>query len=128
MRFSLDVHIAVINDVKHILNNVYGDKVEFVTGLCRSTGMCCIRKARGEIHNREHVAVFELRDDQRFRRRVSGIFLSTFDGFIVTHNPSFVLLYESFNKPIIVVNTCRYEQPYSFSENNDLRGWKTLND
>jgi hypothetical protein len=53
-------------------------------------------KARGEIHNREHVAVFELRDDQRFRRRVSG-FLSTFDGFIVTHNPSFVLLYESFN-------------------------------
>jgi hypothetical protein len=30
MRFSLDVHIAVINDVKHILNNVYGDKVEFV--------------------------------------------------------------------------------------------------
>jgi hypothetical protein len=59
MRFSLDVHIAVINDVKHILNNVYGDKVEFVDGLCRSTGMCCIRKARGEIHNREHVAVFE---------------------------------------------------------------------
>jgi hypothetical protein len=30
MRFFLDVHIAVINDVKHILNNVYGDKVEFV--------------------------------------------------------------------------------------------------
>jgi hypothetical protein len=95
------------------------------TGLCRSTGMCCIRKARGEIHNREHVAVFELRDDQRFRRRVSGI-LSTFDGFIVTHNPSFVLLYESFNKPIIVVNTCRYEQPYRFREQRPA-GWKTLN-
>jgi hypothetical protein len=95
------------------------------TGLCRSTGMCCIRKARGEIHNREHVAVFELRDDQRFRRRVSGIFLSTFDGFIVTHNPSFVLLYESFNKPIIVVNTCRYEQPYRREQRP--AGWKTLN-
>jgi hypothetical protein len=35
MRFSLDVHIAVINDVKHILNNVYGDKVEFVDWMKR---------------------------------------------------------------------------------------------
>jgi hypothetical protein len=42
MRFSLDVHIAVINDVKHILNNVYGDKVEFVDWIDYVVRLVCV--------------------------------------------------------------------------------------
>jgi hypothetical protein len=52
-------------------------------------------------------------------------FLSTFDGFIVTHTPVFCLLYETFNKPIILINSCRYEQPFSWNNNIDM--WNYLN-
>jgi hypothetical protein len=81
-------------------------------------------KARGEIHNREHVAVFELRDDQRFRRRVSGFFYPRLTG-LSSRTTRRLCFYTSRSTPIIVVNTCRYER--IVFENNDLRGWKTLN-
>lgn len=51
--------------------------------------------------------------------------LETYDGFIVTHTPVFALLYESFNKPIIIINSCRYEQPFCFDKNFEL--WSYLN-
>jgi len=43
--------------------------------------------------------------------------LRSFDGFVVTHAPSFALIFEKYNKPIIMINSCRYEQPYSFTQN-----------
>lgn len=47
-----------------------------------------------------------------------GAFLAEFDGFIVTHTPVFVRLFESFGKPIILVNTCRYDQPFCYNGND----------
>jgi hypothetical protein len=52
-------------------------------------------------------------------------FLSQFDGFVVTHTPVFCLLYEKFNKPIILINSCRYEQPFSWT--NNVYMWNQLN-
>jgi hypothetical protein len=49
--------------------------------------------------------------------------LSKYDGFIVTHTPSFSLLYEKFNKPIIVVASTRYEEPFS----NNMIEWRKFN-
>ncbi len=41
--------------------------------------------------------------------------LKSFDGFIVTHTPVLALLYEKYNKPVIIVNSCRYEQPFCWN-------------
>ena len=126
--FSLDVHIAVINDVKHILKNIYGDKIEF-TDWTMSYEWYLFYTSKPKVKHitSENWRFLNSTMIEEFLKEY-GNYLSTFDGFIVSHNPSFVLLYESFNKPIIVVNTCRYEQPFSFAENNDLNGWKMLNE
>ncbi|MAF36508.1 hypothetical protein CL622_05320 [archaeon] len=50
--------------------------------------------------------------------------LSDYDGFIVTYPPSFSLLFEKFNKPIIVVAATRYEAPFT----NDITKWDQFND
>lgn len=41
--------------------------------------------------------------------------LSLFDGFICAHPNSFILLFEKYNKPIIIVNSCRYDIPFSMT-------------
>ena len=53
----------------------------------------------------------------RYRLELSG-----YDGFVVTHTPVFCRLFESFNKPIVLVNSCRYDHPYTFSGDLQQRG------
>ena len=43
----------------------------------------------------------------------------------MTHTPAFALLYEPYDKPVLVVNSCRYEQPFGFTR--DRAGWEWLN-
>jgi hypothetical protein len=50
-------------------------------------------------------------------------FLSRFDGFLVTHTPAFMQLFERLNKPILVMSSTRYEAPYT----NRLSDWDGLN-
>ena len=51
--------------------------------------------------------------------------LNIYDGFVVTFSPSFALSYEKFNKPIIIINATRYEQPAS--HNGNLEQWEWIN-
>jgi len=66
----------------------------------------------------------QLSDDLilRFEERY-GHFLRKFDGFVVTHTPAFTQLYRSFEKPILSINSTRYEAPYT----NDIDKWNNLN-
>jgi hypothetical protein len=50
-----------------------------------------------------------------------GSFLSTFDGFITGHVPAFAMIYEKYNKPIIMINSCRYDLPFCFTKNAVMR-------
>lgn len=45
-------------------------------------------------------------------------FLKTFDLFIVAYASSFALVYEKYNKPIIMMNATRYDIPYCFTRNS----------
>ena len=125
--FNIDAHISVIADVTYILKELYGDDVDIeewsISGHCWVFGKkpANVKYVNGQTwrnFNKEMVDNFVKENKD---------FLSKFDGFIVTHTPIFALLFESFNKPIIVVNSCRYEQPYSFNENNNLGRWNYLN-
>ena len=44
-----------------------------------------------------------------------------YDGFIVTHSPVWCRFFEQFDKPIVLVNSCRYDQPYCWNHNEHGR-------
>ena len=44
-------------------------------------------------------------------------FLKQFDGFITCHVPAFAMIYEKYNKPILMINSCRYDLPFCQTKN-----------
>jgi hypothetical protein len=123
--FNLDAHISVISDVKDIFQKLYGDKVEItnwsISGDRWVFGFPYV--------NVKHITQRSWRnitpDAIAAFQKEYDTYLSEFDGFIVTHTPVFALLFEKYNKPIIMVNSCRYNQPYCW--NNDFQGQNELN-
>ena len=132
--FNMDLHISVIEDVKTHLQRYFGHAVNIVEW-CISGHHHIMNK---EQKNPRHINNSEWRliDKERIRLFVeeNQKFLSEFDGFIVTHSPVFALIYQSFNKPIYVVNSCRFDQPFGFGESKaDMRKYlvrelKRMND
>ena len=115
--FNLDAHISVISDVKDIFQRLYGDTVQitnwsisgdrWVFGFPYVNVKHVTQRSWKNI-NQEMIAAFQSEYDT---------YLSQFDGFIVTHTPVFTQLFEKYNKPIIMVNSCRYNQPFCWSNN-----------
>lgn len=110
--FNLDLHISVIEDVKTHLQRYFGDEFDLVEW-CISGHNHIMGKERSNpryINNSEWRNI----DRDRIGKFVmeNREFLSSFDGFIVTHSPVFALIYQSFGKPIYVVNSCRFDQPF----------------
>lgn len=111
--FNLDLHISVIKDVQTVFNHLFDPLIE-VTNWSISghnwvfgnptPDVKIINQHTWPIINPHMIADFH---------RVYNSFLETFDGFIVTHTPVFSLIYEKYNKPIIIVNSCRYNQPFT---------------
>jgi hypothetical protein len=121
----LDLHISVIEDFKYIMNELYGNKIS-ITNWSISTMSWVFNKPISDvdiINQHTWTNINEELIDLFINHYYD--FLSTFDGFIVTHTPVFCLLYEKFNKPIILINSCRYEQPFSWT--NNLPMWNNLN-
>jgi hypothetical protein len=122
--FNIDLHISVIEDIKYIINVLYGEKIK-ITDNSISGHAWVFNKSKENIDIVNENTWKNINDDMinAFYQRYKDE-LSKYDGFIVTHTPVFALLYEKFNKPIIIVNSTRYEQPYSF--NNDINSWEKL--
>jgi len=125
--FNLDLHIAVIEDIKYIIKKLYNNDIEIINwSLNDMYWLFPNEKIHVDFINQntwKHINKIMI---DNFVERYYD-FLSQFDGFIVTHTPIFCLLYEKFNKPIILINSCRYEQPLSWDSNNDLVQWEILN-
>ena len=123
--FNLDLHISVIQDVKHVLNHLYGPTVE-VTNLSISghNWVFDMPTPAVDVINAETWRTIDPAMVSAFQTKYDA-FLSSFDGFIVTHTPVFCMLYEKYGKPILLVNSCRYEQPFCW--NGDLTHWEWLN-
>ena len=124
--FNLDLHISVIQDVKHIFHHLFGPAVEITNWSI--SGHNWVFNAptpdveiinQGTWHGIDPaiIAAFQARYDS---------FLCGFDAFIVTHTPVFAAIFEKYDKPVLLVNSCRYEQPYGWKA--DLDGWEWLND
>jgi len=110
---NIDLHISVISDVMYILKDIYGDDVEITNHSISGHNWVFDRPtARPEIVNQFTWKRIDEDMINKFAEHYES-YCNQFDGFIVTHTPIFALLYEKFNKPVIVVNSCRYEQPLS---------------
>lgn len=123
--FNLDLHISVIEDFKYIINELYGERIS-ITDWSISNMSWVFKKPLTNVEIINQHSWKNINDEliTKFFNRYYD-FLSQFDGFIVTHTPVFCLLYEKFNKPIILINSCRYEQPFSWT--NDIYKWNNLN-
>ncbi|HSX13421.1 MAG TPA: hypothetical protein VLE96_03265 [Chlamydiales bacterium] len=107
--FNLDCHISVIADVKQILESFGHEVVDWSI----SGHTWVFDRNRNSVEVVNHTTWADMDQDMcnRFYARY-GKFLSQFDAFIVTHTPSFSLLYQKLNKPILIVNSTRYEHPF----------------
>ena len=118
--FNLDLHISVIQDVKTHLKRHFNNNVE-ITEWCLSDHHKIMDKPKANpkwINSSNWRNINKNMIDQFVSEYKD--FLSKFDGFIVTHTPIFSLLYQTFNKPIYILNSCRFDQPVC-AKNNDFR-------
>jgi hypothetical protein len=135
--FNICSHHAVISDVKDVLARIYGDKVVVTDWrINKMDGSCfgfapAAMNVGGVAHADESLGGpmllnyvtwlgINIQLIEQFVGRY-GLELSVYDGFIVTHSPVFCRLFESFGKPIIMVNSCRYDMPYCCTGNLEER-------
>ena len=119
--FNLDLHISVIEDIKHVFSNISND-IE-ITDWSISGHTWVFNKTKQQVKhvNADSWKKLDINMINNFQEEYDD-FLSTFDGFIVTHTPVFCLLFEKYKKPIFMVNSCRYVQPYCWNNgrNDDM--------
>jgi hypothetical protein len=125
--FNLDLHISVIADVKNILTRLYGDQVQIDDWSI--SGHTWVFKRQPSTVQEVNAHTWKYLNTAMVERFVQTYqqHLSTYDGFIVTHTPVFCRLFESFGKPIVMVNSCRYDQPYCMPGCHQPTELETLN-
>lgn len=117
--FNLDLHISVIADIKNIIN-IINPSIEIVNWSLSGHTWVFNKRIDAIKYINEHTWKYlNLNIIKEFQHHYDS-FLSQFDGFIVAHPNSFVLLYEKYNKPIIMVNSCRYDMPFCFNNNIEM--------
>jgi hypothetical protein len=119
--FNLDLHISVIEDVMYISKELFGDSVD-ITNWSISGHNWVFGKTTQQVDflNQQTWKTFSLDMVQLFQDRYDEE-LRQYDGFIVTFTPIFAMLFEKYNKPILIVNACRYDQPICWTKDQTLK-------
>ena len=113
--FNMDLHISVIADIKDIFSKLCSNVEITDWSLSGHTWVFNRTRETPDIINDKTWRKFDLDMIKEFQTKYDD-FLSEFDGFIVTHTPVFCLLFEKYNKPIYLVNSCRYIQPFCWND------------
>ena len=109
--FCMDVHISVIADFKSACPEVE------VIDWCLS-GHAWVMNRRQDVPNHINAHTWQnITPDMiaRFQNEYDS-FLRTFDFFIVCHATCFAMIYEKYNKPILMINSVRYDLPFCWSK------------
>ena len=118
--FCMDLHISVIADFKSANPDIE------VVDWCLS-GHAWVMKRQQDYP--EHINSDTWKDltvnrIEKFQDTYDS-FLKTFDGFIVGYCSSFAMIYEKYNKPILMLNAVRYDIPFCWTQNTVmLLKWK----
>jgi hypothetical protein len=118
--FNLDLHQSVIEDIKTLLKSIYDSKFE-ITNWSISNHNHQFGKPTADVKFINQSTWKDINMDMisKFQNEYDSL-LSTYDGFIVSHTPVFAMLYEKYNKPIIIVNSCRYDQPFCWNKDTEM--------
>ncbi len=119
--FALDLHISVIADIRHILRNLGQEVVDWT--LSNHSWVMGRKRDRVDVVNQSNWHAIDPSMCDAFYRRYRDE-LGQYDAFIVTHTPCLAMLYERWNKPVVVVASTRYEQPFA----SDAGKWAAFND
>jgi hypothetical protein len=125
--FNLDLHVSVISDIRNICQQLYREEIEITSwSITGESHKFLLKEAPKPVEIVNEKTWYTLNPNMiaQFVSKYHD-FLSTFDGFIVTHTPSFAMLYATFNKPVLIINSCRYDQPFSWSQDGYM--WNELN-
>jgi hypothetical protein len=120
--FNIDLHISVIADMKKIFTEL-GHEVD---DLSLSDHTWVFNRKKDSVPMLDGGKWMGLSTEQ-FSNNFYNEYkekLKDYDAFIVTYPPPFSLLYDKFEKPIIVNIPIRYEWPFSFRGQE----WKKFND
>ena len=113
--FCYDSHIAVIEDFKAACPQI--EVVDWTT-----SGVSAILSK--PLAHPKHINLntwghLNMNMVQLFQREYDDI-LRTFDGFVVGYLSGYALIYEKYNKPVIMINACRYDIPFCFSGDTSM--------
>ena len=119
--FNLDLHVSVIEDIKDICQRIQGDRIE-ITNWSISGHNWVFNKPNIFVDIINPLTWKQINTEmiRSFQEKQDG-FLQGFDAFIVTHTPVFAMLFEKYNKPILVINTCRQDQPFCWTKDIDMK-------
>jgi 2-polyprenyl-3-methyl-5-hydroxy-6-metoxy-1,4-benzoquinol methylase len=120
--FNIDLHISVIRDISSIFKILDSDieiHQKTWSGHSKFVGMKPWESKHINAQNWK-TALTSPETIKNFIDEYDSMF-SEYDGFIVTHTPALALLFSHLNKPIIVVNSCRYDQPFCWETNSKKR-------
>jgi hypothetical protein len=120
--FNIDLHISVIADMKKIFTELNHE----VTDLSLSDHTWVFNRKKDSVPMLDNGKWMGLSSEQysndfynEYKNKMDD-----YDAFIVTYPPTFSLLYDKFEKPIIINVPIRYEWPFSFRSHD----WKKFND
>lgn len=112
--FCMDLHISVIEDFKTACPDVE------VTDWCLSGHAWVMKRNQDYPEHINPMTWKYLNMDmiKKFQDKYDP-FLKTFDGFIVGFCSAFAMIYEKYNKPIIMLNAVHYDIPFCWTK--DMR-------
>lgn len=114
--FNMDLHISVIED----FDNLFKDRFDIVKWTLSGHAWVLGKQTQQPKHiNAETWKNLDKKMIDDFCHEYDS-FLRNFDGFICGHPNSFCLIFERYNKPIILINTCRYDMPFCWSLNTNM--------
>lgn len=112
----MDLHISVIADFKSANPDIE------VVDWCLS-GHAWVMNRKQDIPKVINPNTWMNLNEKMIRdfQREYDTFLSSFDGFITGHVMAFAMIYEKYNKPILAINSCRYDMPFCFTKDIQMR-------
>jgi len=111
--FNLDCHVSVIADIKKIFKDLGHEVVSW--SISGHNWVFDRNSDNVDVINQSNWRQIDSQMCDQFYERYKD-YLTQFDGFICTYPLSFSLLYEKFNKPIILHIPIRYEVPFENSK------------
>lgn len=114
--FNMDLHISVIADFK----NLFPEYMITQWSMSNHTWVFGNNKENPNHINSSTWQKIDMKMIKDFQNQYDS-FLSTFDGFICGHPNVFAMIFEKYNKPIILINSCRYDMPFCWSKNQEMK-------